>query len=206
MTRRQEHVLVLRRCDHKRDALGAVFLGAVFDEAEIRRYVERYLGPAFQVRSVDAEGAAALRVRVECARFPNESQNLARLAHSLAERGRLRGAADMLGEALKLDPLNAEVLKAQALLHAGADELAEAEEKWIRAGEVRGYDGEILRALATIALRGDRRPTAMQYLEEALVVNPRDPAAREMLGELNRQAELGFERRGERSGPGGRPK
>lgn len=191
--RRQEQVLILRRSDHKRDALGAVFLGAVSEEGEIRRYVERYLGPAFQVRAVDLEGAAALRVRVECARFPAESQNLARIARSLAERGRVRGATDMFGEALKLDPLNAEVLKAQATLHTAADELAEAEEKWIRAAEVRGYDGETLRALAAIALRGDRRPTAIQYLEEALVANPADQRSREMLEELRRQAELGFE-------------
>lgn len=194
--RRQEHVLILRRDDHKRDALGAIFLGAVADEAEVRRYVERYLGTAFQVRAVDAEGAA-LRVRVDCARFQLESQNLSRIAKSLAERGRHRAAAETFVEALKLDPLNVEALRGQAALHAAAGELLEAEEKWVRAAEIRGYDGEILRALAMIALREDRQPTALQYLEEALLANPQDAEAGALLDDLHRQAELRFE-----GGPG----
>jgi tetratricopeptide (TPR) repeat protein len=189
--RRPQHVLILRRDDHKRDALGAVFLGAVADEREIRLYVERYLGPPFLVRSVEMEGPA-LRVVVECSRFQMESHNLTRLAKSLADRGRQRAAADSFAEALKLDPLNAEALKGRAALHALAGELTDAEDKWIRCGEIRGYDGEILRGLADIALREDRRPTAMQYLEEALIVHPDDPEARAMLNELNRQAELRF--------------
>jgi tetratricopeptide (TPR) repeat protein len=190
--RRQEHALILRRDDHKRDALGAVFLGAVSDAGEIRRYVERYLGPAFQVRGVEADGSA-LRVRVECARFEIEGRNLTRIAQSLAERGRLRGAADTFDEALKLDPLSVEALKGRAALHTAAGELAEAEDKWVRAGEVRGYDGEVLRALATIALRERREPTAMQYLEEALLANPEDRESRAALDELRRQVELRFD-------------
>ena len=189
--RRQQHVLILRRDDHKRDALGAVFLGAVTDEREILLYVERYLGQPFLVRSVEMEGAA-LRVTVECSRFQMESHNLTRIAKSLAERGRQRSAADSFAEALKLDPLNTEALKGQAALHALAGELIDAEEKWIRSGEIRGYDGEILRGLAGVALREDRRPTAMQYLEEALIVHPDDAEARALLDELNRQAELRF--------------
>jgi tetratricopeptide (TPR) repeat protein len=189
--RRQQHVLVLRRDDHKRDALGAVFLGAVTDEREILSYVERYLGLAFLVRSIEIEGTA-LRVTVECSRFQMESHNLTRIAKSLAERGRQRSAAESFAEALKLDPLNVEALKGRAALHALAGELIDAEEKWIRSGEIRGYDGEMLRGLAGVALREDRRPTAMQYLEEALIVHPDDAEARAMLDELNRQAELRF--------------
>ena len=189
--RRPQHVLILRRDDHKRDALGAVFLGAVTDERQIRLYVERYLGPPFLVRSVEMEGTA-LRVTVECSRFQMESHNLTRIAKSLAERGRQRAAADSFAEALKLDPLNAEALKGHAALHALAGELTDAEDKWIRSAEIRGYDGEILRGLAGVALREDRRPTAMQYLEEALVVHPDDAEARAILDELNRQTELRF--------------
>jgi tetratricopeptide (TPR) repeat protein len=190
--RRQQHVLILRRDDHKRDALGAVFLGAVAHEQQIRLFVERYLGPQFLVRSVDMEGTA-LRVTVECSRFQVESHNLTRIAKSLAQRGRQRAAADSFTEALKLDPLNAEALKGRAALHALAGELTDAEDKWVRSGEIRGYDGEILRGLADVALREDRRPTAMQYLEEALLVSPNDAEARSILNELNRQAELRFE-------------
>jgi tetratricopeptide (TPR) repeat protein len=197
--RRRQHVLILRRDDHKRDALGAVFLGAVTDERQIRAAVERYLGPAFVVRSVDVEGTA-IKAVVECSRFETESQNLAHIAKSLAERGRQRAAADSYAEALKLDPLNAEALKGRAALHVLARELNEAEEKWIRAGEIRGYDAEILLGLAHVALCEDRRPTAMKYLEEALIVEPDDPKVRTALEELKRQAELRFEGRAPRNG------
>jgi len=189
--RRQSHNVILRRDDHKRDVLGSIFLGAVGDEAEIRAHVERYLGPPFQVRAVDLDGPA-LRVTVECSRFQAESQNLTRMARSFAERGRTRAAADSFGEALKLDPLNAEALKGRAALHLAADELDDAEDKWIRAGEIRGYDGDILRGLAGVALRLNRAGSAMQYLEEALVVNPNDDESRTSLGDLKRQAELRF--------------
>jgi tetratricopeptide (TPR) repeat protein len=199
--RRQRHVLILRRSDHKRDALGAVFLGAISDPADIRSTVERYLGPPFLVRAVEREGHA-LRVTVECARFQLESHNVTRMAQSLAKRGRLGAASDSFAEALKLDPLNAEALKAMAALHASAGELNEAEDRWIRAGEIRGYDGEMLRGLAAVALRGDRGPTARQYLEEALIVHPDDAEARRMLDDLHRQAELRFNASAPRDDPG----
>jgi tetratricopeptide (TPR) repeat protein len=185
------HVLILRRDDHKHDALGAVFLGAVSEAAEVRKYVERYLGPAFLVRRVDQEGPA-LRVAVECSRFPAESQNLARIARSLGARGQNRAASASFREALKLDPMNTEALKGQAALEALAGELTEAEDHWVRAGEIRGYDGEILRGLARVALAGDRHGSALQYLQDALVVNPNDDEARSMLEDLRRQSELRF--------------
>ena len=188
---RRDHVLVLRRDDHKRDLIGAIFLGAITDEPEIRATVSRYLGPVFVVRAVEIDDTA-LRVRVECSRFPVESQNLSRLAKSLAEKGRSRAAAQSFAEALKLDPLNSEAWKGHAVLHVDAGEFADAEEKWIRVGEIRGYDGETLRALALLAIRTDRRPTAMQHLENALIVNPDDAEAHAILDELNRQAELRF--------------
>jgi tetratricopeptide (TPR) repeat protein len=192
--RRQPQLLILRRDDHKRDALGAIFLGAIDDRDEILAYVARYLGPAFQVRGVEPDGPA-LRVTVECSRFQAESQNLLRMARSFADRGRPRAAADTFGEALKLDPLNAEALKGLAAIHAAAGEHENAEEKWIRAGEIRGYDGEILRGLATVALRLNRTGSAMQYLEDALVVNPSDDDAKAILQDLKRQAELRFNQR-----------
>jgi tetratricopeptide (TPR) repeat protein len=188
---RRDHVLVLRRDDHKHDLIGAIFLGAITDEEDARRTIERYLGPAFVVRSAEMEGAA-LRVRVDCSRFPVESQNLSRMAKQLVEKGRQRAAGEHFVEALKLDPLNTEALKGQAGLHVAAGDLAAAEENWIRAGEIRGYDGETLRALALIAVRSGRPATAVQHLENALIVNPDDSEAHAMLEELDRQAELRF--------------
>ncbi len=145
----------------------------------------------FFVRNVEVDGAA-LRVRIECSRFPVESQNLSRMAKSLAEKGRQRAAGETFVEALKLDPLNAEALKGHAALDLSAGDLAAAEEKWIRVGEIRGYDGETLRALAIVAVRGNRPATAIQHLENALIVNPEDSEAHAILDELNRQAELRF--------------
>jgi tetratricopeptide (TPR) repeat protein len=200
---RRDHFLVLRRDDHKRDLIGAIFLGAISDEEDARRTIERYLGPAFLVRSVEMEGAA-LRVRVECSRFPVESQNLSRMAKQLVEKGRHRAAGEHFAEALKLDPLNTEALKGQASLHVAAGDLAEAEDKWIRAGEIRGYDGETLRALALIAVRGGRPAAAVQHLENALIVNPEDSEALAMLDELDRQAELRFTNAVAPSDPGKR--
>lgn len=190
MRRRQS--LVIRREDHKRDALGAIFLGAVTDEVEIRAYVERYLGPSVAVRSVQVE-VEVLRVIVETSGFGPESQNLVRLGRSLLDRGRLRAAADMFAEALRLDCVNVDALKGHAAAHAGQGDLLTAREQWVRAGEIGGYDGEILRGLAETALREDRAPSAMRYLEEALRVNPNDTTARELLIDLRRQVELRFE-------------
>ncbi len=133
-----------------------------------------------------------LRVTAETAAFQAESQNLVRIGKALAARGRPRSAGETFAEALKLDPLNVDALKGQAALYAARNEPSAAEEAWVRAGEVRGYDGEILRGLATIALREDRRPTATQYLEEALVLNPDDAEAHAMLDEIRRQTELRF--------------
>ncbi|MGH7822317.1 MAG: tetratricopeptide repeat protein [Candidatus Binatia bacterium] len=189
---RRQHALVIRREDHKHDALGAIFLGAVEDPVEVRSYLERYLGPAVTVRGVELD-EAVLRISVESSGFEVESQNLVRIGRSLAGKGRQRSAGDMFEEALRLDPLNVDALKADAAMKAAQGDLALAQERWVRAGEIRGYDGEILRGLAAIALQGERRPSAVRYLEEALIVNPDDAESRDLLAELRRQAELAFD-------------
>lgn len=196
---RRQHSLVIRRDDHKRDALGAVFLGAVPGEAEVRSYVQRYLGSSVIVRSVQVD-AGVLRALVEASGFAPESQNLVRLGKSLLDRGRLRAAADMFAEALRLDPMNVEALKADAGVRFGQGKLTEAHELWVRAGEIGGYDGDILRGLATVALQENRRPSAMHYLEEALVVNPEDRESAKLLRELKQQSELAFEARSSQQG------
>jgi tetratricopeptide (TPR) repeat protein len=188
---RRRHALVIRREDHKRDALGAVFLGAVSDPAEVRAHIERYLGAAIKVREFEGDDAV-LRVSVESSGFEVESQNLVRIGRSLVEKGRYRAALDMFDEALRLDPLNVEALKADAALRSAQGDLGVAEERWVRAGEIGGYDAESLRGLATIALREDRRPSAMRYLEEALIVDPEDFESRALLDELRKQTELLF--------------
>jgi tetratricopeptide (TPR) repeat protein len=193
---RRRYSLVIRRDDHKGDALGAVFLGVVTDPGEIRGYVQRYLGPVVRVVKV-VLAEAVLRVEAESSGFAVESQNLTRLGKAMLAKGRVRAASDMFAEALRLDPLNVDALKADASLRYRQGDIATAHDRWVRAAEVGGYDGEILRGLAAVALRQDRRPSAMRYLEEALVVNPEDEESRRLLAELRRQGELAFER-----GPG----
>lgn len=194
---RKRVALVIRRDDHKRDALGSIFLDVVTDVEEIRQLLERYLGAGLRVVDFERHGSV-LRATVECPRFEVESQNLVRMGRGLARKGRRRAALDMFTEALRLDPLSGDAFKAIGALKIAQRDRAGAENVWVRAGEISGYDGEILRGLAAIALEEDRRPTAMRYLEEALRVNPEDVDSRTLFDELKRQIELRFERsRGE---------
>lgn len=190
---RKRHTLILRRENHKHDGLGAVFLGVLEDEESIRQVLAAYLGTTLGVLDFERLDEATLRASVEAPGFEEESQNLVRLGRSLLEKGRHRGAADMFAEALRLDPLNVDALKAEALLRYVREEHELAEDRWIRASEIRGYDGEILRGLARAALAKERRPSAMRYLEEALRLNPDDAEAGELLEPLQRQIEIRFE-------------
>ena len=198
MTIRRRHTLVIRRDDHKHDALGAIFLGSVANAPAAADYVGRYLNRALRTISIKLDDDT-LRVVVESTAFEEESQNLVKLGRGLLQQGRPRSAADMFGESLRLDPLNVEALKRLAALGAqrGGDE--RASELWVRAGEIAGFDGEILLGLAMVALHEGRTPSARRYLEEALLVNPEDRESRRVLDEINRQTELGFCDRGEES-------
>lgn len=195
---RRRCVMVIRRDDHKRDALGAIFLGAVKDDAGVRALVERYVGPSIKVVEIERRDEV-IRVDLEATVFAEESQNLVSLARSMVEKGRLRAATDTLGEALRLDPLNAEALRIEAAARALRGDGAGAESRWIFSAELTGFHGETLRGLAQVALEQDRRPTAMRYLEEALEVDPHDEEARRILDQLRRQIELRFEDPKERS-------
>jgi Flp pilus assembly protein TadD len=188
---RRRHALVIRRDDHKRDALGAVFLGAVTDPEAVRNAVVRYLGPAIRVLTVE-QRPTALRVEIEATGFSDESRNLVRLGRGMAEKGRARAASDMFTEALRLDPTNADALKAEARIRLQSGDVHGAEERWILAGEIAGFDSGTLRGLARAALEEGRTPSAMRYLEEALVADPADREVRETLDQLRRQIELRF--------------
>lgn len=182
---------MIRRDDHKSDALGGIFLGATRGPDAILAVVERYLGRDRKVLAID-EAAEALRVEVEATSFTEESANLVRLARASAEKGRGRTANELFAEALRLDPLSTDALRGQAELHMQSGEPAIAEAEWILAAEIDGFDATTLRSLATIALEQERRPTAMQYLEEALRVDPKDRRSVELMTELRRQLEIRF--------------
>ena len=98
----------------------------------------------------------------------------------------------MFTEALRLDPTNADALKAEARIRLQIGDVLGAEERWILAGEIAGFDSGTLRGLAIAALEEGRTPSAMRYLEEALVADPSDREVRETLEQLRRQIELRF--------------
>ena len=189
---RRRSVLVIRRDDHKRDALGSIFLGAVREDQAVFDLVADYLGPSVKVLVVEMR-PDYLRVEIEATAFVEESRNLVDIARSLVDKGRFRAAGEMFTEALHLDPLNPEALKSDARVRFAQGDVAGAENRWILGGELAGFDAETLRGLATVALEQGRRPTAMRYLEEALSADPGDRTAREMLDQMRRQIEMRFD-------------
>jgi tetratricopeptide (TPR) repeat protein len=188
---RRRSALVIRRDDHKRDALGSIFLGAVNEDRAVFDLVSQYLGSSVKILVVELR-PDFLRAEIEATAFVEESHNLVEIARDLVEKGRLRAAGEMFAEALRLNPLNPEALKVDARLRFAQGDVAGAENRWILGGELAGFDAETLRGLATAALEQGRRPTAMRYLEEAIFADPDNRAAQGLLEQLKRQIELRF--------------
>jgi cytochrome c-type biogenesis protein CcmH/NrfG len=174
--------LEIHREDHKVDALGLIFLGAVEQEQAIS-LVRSYLGPHASLKRVELEGAV-LRVEADVRDFPEESQNLVRSARELLRRGVVRGAIGHMEEALRLSALNADALKSLGRIYYRHRHRGAARELLTRAREVSPNDLEVLRLLAEIALHEDRRLAARDYLERVLKVNPADRRARVALARL----------------------
>lgn len=191
---RRRCALLIRRDDHKRDALGSIFLGVVREDHAVCDLIGDYLGSSVKVLMVDVR-TEYLRVEIEATAFIDESANLVEIGHDLVEKGRLRAASEMFTEALRLNPLNPDALKSDARIRFTQGDIPGAERRWILGGELAGFDVETLRGLATVALEQGRRPTAMRYLEEAISADPEDPQARRLLDQLKRQIELRFDDR-----------
>jgi cytochrome c-type biogenesis protein CcmH/NrfG len=174
--------LTIHREDHKVDALGLVFLGAIEPDKTLS-LLRSYLGPHATLRHVELEDAV-LRVEVDVRDFPEESQNLVRSARELLRRGVVRGAAAQLEEALRLSPLNVDALKTLGRLYYRQRKREAARHFLTRAREVAPEDLEILRLLAEIALHENRRLAARDYLEQLVRANPADRRARRSLARL----------------------
>lgn len=190
---RRRRAVVLRREDHKRDGLGAIFLGAVGSDESLVELVSQYFGPSVKVLFVETH-PDYLRTEIETTAFVEESRNLVAIGSELLEKGRTRAAGDMFAEALRLDPMNPEALKSEARRLLIEGDLAGAESRWILAGELSGFDAETLRGLAAAALEQGRRPSAMRYLEEAISADPTDRASKDLLEQMRKQIELRFDR------------
>lgn len=174
--------LTIHREDHKVDALGLVFLGAVEPDKTLG-LLRAYLGPHASLRHVELDDAV-LRVEVDVRDFPEESQNLVRSGRELLRRGLVRGAAAQLEEALRLSPLNVDGLKTLGRLYYRQRNREAARQFLTRAREVAPEDHEILRLLAEIALHEGRRLAAREYLEQLLRADPNDRHARRSLARL----------------------
>ena len=102
--------LEIHREDHTQDALGLVFLDAVEAEKSLD-LIRSYVGHQSRLREAQLEDGV-LRVEAEVQQFPEESQNLLRLARDMTTAGRMKGAVGQLEEALSLSPWSAQALKA----------------------------------------------------------------------------------------------
>jgi cytochrome c-type biogenesis protein CcmH/NrfG len=174
--------LTIHREDHKVDALGLVFLGAIEREKTLS-LLRGYLGPHATLHRVELDDAV-LRVEVDVRDFPEESQNLVRSARELLRRGVVRGATQQLEEALRLSPLNVDALKTLGRLYYRQRNRDAARHFLTRAREVAPADTEILRLLAEIALHEGRRLAAREYLEQLLRADPGERHARRSLARL----------------------
>jgi len=174
--------LRIHREDHKNDALGLVFLGALERERSLE-LLRSYLGPHARVRQAEVDDAI-LYVEADVREFGEESQNLVRLAREMMRAGRMKGALGQFQEALRLSPLNGQALKGIGRLYYRHRHPEEARYYLTRAREIDPDDADVLRLLAEIAVHQDRPLAARAYLEQLLRRDPRDRRARAALGRL----------------------
>ncbi len=179
--RRTVH-LEIHREDHKNDALGLVFLGAV-DSDRALELLKAYLGPQARIRQAELRDAV-LHVEADVREFGEESQNLVRLAREMQRAGRLKGAAGQWEEALRLSPLNPHALKGLGRLHYRSRNVEIAKYYLTRARETAPDDGDVLRLLAEVALHDGQHLAARGYLEELVRRHPDDKRGRLSLARL----------------------
>ena len=179
---RRRIYMEIHREDHKNDALGLVFLGAL-ERERCLELLRSYLGPHAKLSQAEVDDAV-LRVEADVREFADESQTLLRLARDMMRNGRLKGALGQLEEALRLSPWNAQALKAVGRLYYRSRQREEARYYLTRAREVAPDDSDVLRLLAELALHEDRPLAARDYLEQLLRVDPHDKRAKSTLARL----------------------
>jgi Flp pilus assembly protein TadD len=150
-----------------------------------------YLGP--RVRVIKAEiSRDALEVELESLGWRDEATRLAKAARDLYQKGARRNALSMCAEALALDSLNAEAMTTRGMILEGLERYEEALDAYTHAREFEssgiGSSGiEVMLAMTRCALRLSRMGTALQYVHEALRIDPRNSEARRALRSIKRQ-------------------
>jgi tetratricopeptide (TPR) repeat protein len=180
--------LVLRRGDHIGDPLGLVFLDDPDTISDpIVEKLRAYFGPRVRLLKADITHDA-ITVEVESHGWREESNRLAAAADDLHKKGARRNALEMYREALAIDPLNGEAMLGLGMALARSDKFSEALAALRRAREFFGKDNvEVLLAMARCAARLQRTATAIDYLEIAYEVDPRNFMVRRALRALGRE-------------------
>lgn len=179
---RRRIYMEIHREDHKNDALGLVFLGAL-ERERCLELLKGYLGVHARLKQAELDDSV-LRVEADVREFAEECQNLVRMARDMMRKGRMKGALGQLEEALRLSPWNAQALKGVGRLYYRSRQRDEARYYLTRAREVAPEDCDVLRLLAEIALHDDRPLAAREYLEKLLEMDPDDKRARVTLARL----------------------
>jgi len=179
---RRRVYMEIHREDHKNDALGLVFLGAL-EPQRCLELLKTYLGPHAKVKHAEVDDAV-LRAEADVREYAEESQNLVRMARDMMRAGRMKGALGQFEEALRLSPWNAQALKGVGRLYYRSRQREEARYYLTRAREVAPDDCDVLRLLAEIALHDERPLAARAYLEQLLAMDPGDKRARTTLARL----------------------
>ena len=184
---RERRTLVIRRDDHIGDPISIAWLAPAetVGDAIIGR-LQDYLGP--KVRIAKAEiSRDTMEVEVEARGWREEADRMAQAARDLAEKGGRRAALQMCEESLQLDSINIEGITTMGIVLTALDRNEEALQAFKRAREFGASGVEPVLQLVRCAMRMNRLGTAVQYVHEALRMDPHNSEARRALRAIKRQ-------------------
>lgn len=133
---------------------------------------------AKQPEAALAQFQEALRVN------PNHAGALVNLGTLLLERGQRQQAATVLEQAVAVSPNHGSARVNLALAYLYTNQLDKAFEQAVMARELRPYDPNVLNILGIISETSGRRRDAIEYLEEALRLDPANRNARANLDRI----------------------
>lgn len=151
------------------------------------KFIQAYVNLAdlYRVQGRDPEGEPILREALKVA--PHDPDVLYALGLLLARQDRLSQGVDALGQAAKLRPEVAHYsyVYGVALKEVGKTEIAVAVLE--KAHQRHPYDRELLLALVTISRDRGEFDSAIQYAKKLVALSPDDPAAQQLLKQLESQ-------------------
>ena len=184
---RERRTLVIRRDDHIGDPISIAWLAPAetVGDAIIGR-LQDYLGPKVRIEKAEIS-RDTMEVEVEARGWREEADRMARAARDLAEKGGRRAALQMCEESLQLDSINIEGITTMGIVLTALDRNEEALQAFKRAREFGASGVEPVLQLVRCAMRMNRLGTAVQYVHEALRMDPHNSEARRTLRAIKRQ-------------------